>query len=139
MDTIRPSELPDVLALAFLGDAIYSHAVRSMLVARGVSRAGELTRLSLAYVTAEAQSEGFRLIEADLTPEEEATSKRAANSGHLNRPRHATPADYRRATALEALFGMLEVTGQTDRLKELTDRVLAGLAHRENELPRPIT
>ncbi|MBP5610678.1 MAG: ribonuclease III [Clostridia bacterium] len=135
MENVRPSELPDALALAFLGDAIFSHAVRSMLVARGVSRAGELTRLSLAYVTAEAQSEGFRLIEPDLTPEEAATAKRASNSGHLNRPRHATPADYRRATALEALFGMLEVTGQTDRLKNLTDRVLSGLLHRETELP----
>ena len=132
---IRQSDLPDVLALAFLGDAIFSHAVRAALVGRGVSSAGELTNLSLAYVTAEAQSEGFQLIEPSLTDDEKALTKRAENSKHLNRPRHASPADYRRATALEALFGMLEVTGQTDRLKELTDRVLAGLAHREETLP----
>ncbi|MBO4283027.1 MAG: ribonuclease III [Clostridia bacterium] len=131
----RQSDLPDVLPLAFLGDAIFSHAVRAALVGRGFSHAKDLNRLSLAYVTAEAQSEGFLLIEPSLTENERALAKRAENSKHLNRPRHASPADYRRATALEALFGMLEVTGQNDRLKELTDRVLAGLAHREETLP----
>ena len=132
---IRQSDLPDPLALAFLGDAIFSHAVRAMLVARGVSRAGDLTRLSLAYVTAEAQSEGFLLIEPSLSDDEAALCRRAQNAGHLNRPRHASPADYRRATALEALLGMLEVTGRTERLREITDRVIAGLTHREETLP----
>ena len=132
---IRQTDLPDVLALAFLGDAIFSHAVRAYLVGRGISRSGELTRLSLAYVTAEAQSEGFLLIEPILSDDEKAVSHRASNSGHLNRPRHASPADYRRATALEALLGMLETTGQTERLKDLLDRLLKGLSHRETALP----
>ena len=132
---IRQTDLPDVLALAYLGDAIYSHAVRRRLVARGITRNGELTRLSLAYVTAEAQSEGFHLIEPTLSDDEKAVAHRASNSGHLNRPRHASPADYRKATALEALLGMLEVTGQTERLKEILDRLLDGLAHRETALP----
>ena len=132
---IRQTDLPDVLALAFLGDAIFSHAVRSYLVGRRISRSGELTRLSLAYVTAEAQSEGFLLIEPILSDDEKAVSHRASNSGHLNRPRHASPADYRRATALEALLGMLETTGQTERLKDLLDRLLDGLSHRETALP----
>ena len=134
-DRIRQSDLPDVLALAFLGDAIFSHAVRSNLVARGISRSGELTRLSLAYVTAEAQSEGFLLVEPDLTEDEKAIAHRASNSRHLNRPRGTAAVDYRRATALEALLGMLEVTGQTDRLKDLLDRLLSELSHRETELP----
>ena len=131
----RQSDLPDALPLAFLGDAIFSHAVRATLVGRGVSQVGDLTRLSLAYVTAEAQSEGFMLIEPILTENEKALAKRAENSKHLNRPRHASPADYRRATALEALLGMLEATGQTARLQEILDRLIAGLAHREETLP----
>ena len=135
METIRQSDLPDVLALAFLGDAIFSHAVRSMLVARGVFRSGDLTRLSLAYVTAEAQSEGLSLVEPLLTEDEAALVRRAGNAKHLNRPKHATLGDYRRATALEALLGMLETTGQAERLRELSDLLLSGLRHRENELP----
>ena len=133
-EPIRQSVLPDAPALAFLGDAIFSHAVRAMLVQRGISRSGELTRLSLAYVTAEAQSEGFLLIEPTLSDDERALSHRAANSGHLNRPHHTAHADYRRATALEALLGMLEVTGRGERLDELLSLLLAGLAHRESDL-----
>ena len=132
---IRQSDLPDVPALSFLGDAIFSHAVRSMLVARGVFRAGDLTRLSLAYVTAEAQSEGLSLVEPLLSEDEAALVRRAANAKHHSRPKHAAPGDYRRATALEALFGMLEVTGNTERLRTLADLLLSGLRHRENELP----
>ena len=134
-DRIRPSDLPDVLALAFLGDAIFSHAVRSRLVARGISDPGRLSHLTLAYVTAQAQSEGFLLIEPDLDEDEQSVARRARNSNHLNRPRGVPAADYRRATALEALLGMLEVTGRTERLKELLDRLLDGLSHREADLP----
>lgn len=134
-NAIRPSDLPDVPALAFLGDAIFSHAVRSMLVSRGVFRSSDLTRLSLAYVTAEAQSEGLALIEPLLSEDEATLVRRAGNAKHLNRPKHASPADYRRATALEALLGMLEATERSARLRELLDRLLSGLAHRENELP----
>ena len=72
---------------------------------------------------------------AIFSDDEKAVSHRASNSGHLNRPRHASPADYRHATALEALLGMLEVTGQTERLKDLLDRLLKGLSHREAALP----
>ena len=132
---IRQTDLPDVLALAYLGDAIFSHAVRRRLVARGISRNGELTRLSLAYVTAEAQSEGLSLIEPRLTEDEAALVRRAGNAKHLNRPKHAAPGDYRRATALEALLGMLEVTRNAERLRELSDLLLSGLRRRENELP----
>ncbi len=132
---IRQSDLPDVLALAFLGDAIFSHAVRSMLVARGIFDPGRLSQLTLAYVTAAAQSEGFLLIEPDLDEDERAVARRASNSRHLNRPRHVSAPDYRRATALEALLGMLEVTGRTDRLKQILDRLLDGLSHREADLP----
>ncbi len=134
-DRIRQSDLPDALALAFLGDAIFSHAVRSMLVARGIFDPGRLSHLTLAYVTAQAQSEGFGLIEADLDESERSVAHRARNSKHLNRPRGVPAADYRRATALEALLGMLEVTGRTERLKELLDRLLDGLSHREDDLP----
>ena len=134
-DRIRQSDLPDVLALAFLGDAIFSHAVRSMLVARGIFDPGRLSHLTLAYVTAAAQSEGFGLIEADLDEDERSVARRARNSNHLNRPRGVPAADYRRATALEALLGMLEVTERTERLKKILDRLLDSLSHREADLP----
>ena len=52
--TVRGSELPSVMALAYLGDAYYSLYVRRMLVARGISKSGELNRLARLYVNAAA-------------------------------------------------------------------------------------
>ena len=45
--------------------------------------------------------------------------RRAANSGHLNKPRRASAADYRAATGFEAVIGMLEWIGDTERLEML--------------------
>ncbi|HAL87590.1 MAG TPA: ribonuclease III, partial [Clostridiales bacterium] len=39
-------------------------------------------------------------------------------------PKSATPAQYAKATGLEALFGALYLAGQTDRLNELFHLVM---------------
>ena len=111
--------LPSTQALAYLGDAAYSLFVRRMLVERGLSKAKDLNRETLKYVTAEAQAEMYRRIEHLLLDDERDVFRRAANSTHLNRPKHASVTDYRYATGFEALFGYLYLCGNTDRLKEL--------------------
>ena len=118
-DKVIGASLPSVQALSYLGDARHSLEVRKMLVARGISKAGELNRLALGYVTAEAQAEMYRKIEAHLSEDEAAVFKRAANSGHLNRPKHASVMDYRYATGFEAVIGMLCYLGDEERITEL--------------------
>ena len=49
-------ELPAVMALSYLGDAVYSLYVRRRLVRMGISHAGELNRMSLDFVTAPRQA-----------------------------------------------------------------------------------
>lgn len=115
----KPSELPSATALAFLGDAVHSAYVREMLLRRGIPKTGELSRLSLLYVTAEKQAEAFRLIEPILTEDERDTARRASNSKHLSRPHHAKIADYRLATGLEAILGMHRLLGNEARIREL--------------------
>ena len=118
--------LPSTSALAYLGDARHSLYVRRMLVGRGISKSGELNRLSLSYVTAEAQAKMYRRIEDKLTDDERDVWKRAANSGHLNKPKHASVTDYRYATGFEAVIGMLTWLGDEERIEELLE-----LAHKE--------
>lgn len=118
--------LPSVAALSYLGDARHSLYVREMLVGRGISKAGELNKKSLEYVTAEAQAEMYRKIEPYLVDDERDVFRRAANSTHLNRPKHASITDYRYATGFEAVIGMLHFIGDDSRLKELLD-----IAHSE--------
>ena len=111
--------LPTTAALAYLGDARHALYVRRMLVEKGICKSGELNEASLSYVTAEAQARMMRKIEPLLFEDERDVYKRAANSGHLNRPKHASAADYRAATGFEAVIGMLEWVGDEERLDML--------------------
>ena len=113
--------MPSVQALAYLGDACHSLYVRRMLVGRGISKSGELNRLSLEYITAERQAEMYRKIEGLLLDDERDVFRRAANSGHLNKPKRASITDYRYATGLEAVLGMLSWIGDEERLNLLLD------------------
>ena len=127
-DSLIGASLPTTAALAYLGDARHGLYVRRMLVKRGICKSGELNEASLAYVTAEAQAKMMRKIEHLLLDDERDVYKRAANSGHLNRPRHASAADYRAATGFEAVIGMLEWLGDEERLE-----MLLSVAHNDEK------
>lgn len=118
-DKSKPSALPGAMALAYIGDSRHSLYIRRMLVERGLCKSGDLNEASLSYVTAEAQAEALRKLEPHLTDGERAVYRRAANSGHLNRPRHASAADYRAATGFEAVIGMLYWLGDDERIERL--------------------
>lgn len=126
-EPILGASLPSTAALAYLGDARHALFVRRMLVERGITKSGELNTRALAYVTAEAQANMMRKIEHLLLDDERDLYKRAANSGHLNKPKHASAADYRAATGFEAVIGMLEWIGDAERLE-----MLLAEAHKED-------
>ena len=90
-----------------------------MLVESGLSKAKDLNREALKYVTAESQAQMYRRIEPLLLDDEREVFKRAANSTHLNRPKHASVTDYRYATGFEAIIGMLVYIRDDERLEEL--------------------
>ncbi len=125
-DRLLGTSLPTVAALAYLGDARHALFVRRMLVDSGICKSGELNEAALKFVTAEAQANMMRKIEPMLLEDEREVYKRAANSGHLNKPRHASAADYRAATGFEAVIGMLEWIGDGERLD-----ILLRAAHEE--------
>ena len=110
-------QLPGSLELAYLGDTLWDLFVREELVRTG-GRMKELHRAAVARVRASAQSRALARIEDCLTEDEAAVVRRARNA-HQTPPKNADPADYCRATALEALFGYLYLTGQLERMKTL--------------------
>lgn len=122
MEKLTGTELPSVMALAFLGDAVHSLYIRKRLVAEGISKPGELNSRALEYVTAKRQSEALARIEYMFSEEEADIYRRARNSPHLRRPKSAAPADYARATGFEAVLGALFFTGDRDRLEQLLSR-----------------
>lgn len=102
------------LALAFVGDGVYSLMVRERLLCQANRPVNDLHRQSVRDVRAEAQAAAMGRIMEHLTEEEEAVFKRGRNA-HTAR----SGADYHRATGLEALFGYLYLSGQIDRVREL--------------------
>lgn len=115
------ARLPSVAALSYLGDACHSLYVRRMLVARGITKSSELNKAALLFVTAEAQARMYERIEALLLDDEREVFRRAFNSTHLNRPKHASITEYRIATGFEAVLGMLYWIDDKERLDMLLD------------------
>lgn len=129
---LDPSALPSSEALAYLGDAAYSLYVRELLVRHGTSHAKDLNRLSLLYVTAERQAALFQSLSERLTETEYGIYRRAHNHKGLKTPKHASYADYRMATGLEALIGALYYVGDTARIHDLLDETLQAWLAEEN-------
>ena len=102
------------LALAFVGDGVYSLMVRERLLCEANRPVNDLHRQSVRDVRAEAQAAAMGRIMEHLTEEEEAVFKRGRNA-HTAR----TGADYHRATGFECLFGYLYLAGRIDRVREL--------------------
>ena len=107
------------LGLAHIGDGVFELLCRSYLCARGGKNVGNLHRSTVAMVKATAQAKYVEKLLPHLTEEELAYYRRGKNSHVHAVPKGATPAEYAKATGLEALFGALYLSGQTDRLNEL--------------------
>ena len=105
--------------LAFLGDAVFTQYVREMLVRGHDEKSGGLHKMASAYVCAHAQSVAYDAILPMLGEEEADVARRARNCHTVSRAKNAVVGDYRRATALEGLFGYLKLVGENDRLEEL--------------------
>lgn len=111
------------LNLAFIGDCIYEILVREMLVKNANRPVNDLHKESVKFVSAKAQTEAFEKIKGILTEEETAIYKRGRNAKVGHSPKSATEGEYHCATGVEALFGYLYLTEQTDRIKELFSKI----------------
>ena len=107
------------LGLAHVGDAVYELLVRTWLCEQGKETGRGFHQAAIALVRAEAQSEGAARIRPRLTDDESAVFRRGRNAHPHTAPSHATRAQYADATALEALFGWLYLTGRQARANEL--------------------
>lgn len=120
-DAFAPADIRGLnpLQMAYVGDTVHDLYVRSMLLSRGMA-VGKMHRQAVRMVSAGAQARMLERIEPELTQEEADIARRGRNSQAKHAaPRHADPADYAHATALEALWGYLYLSGQTARLDEL--------------------
>jgi len=112
------------LGLAHIGDGVWELLCRSYLCAGGLKTVSELHKQTIAMVKAPAQAEYMDRI-LPLLDEEELASYRRGKNSHVHAvPKGATPAQYAKATGLEALFGALYLSGRTQRINELFQAAL---------------
>lgn len=107
------------LGLAHIGDGVFELLCRSFLCAEGGKNVGNLHKNTVAMVKAPSQAKYADRLLPHLTEEETAYYRRGKNAHVHAVPKGATPAEYAKATGLEALFGALYLAGRTERLNEL--------------------
>ena len=113
------------LQMAYIGDTVHDLYVRSLLLARGMT-VGRMHWQAVRMVSAHAQAKMLEAIEPELTDGEADVARRGRNAQAKHAaPKNADPADYSHATGLEALWGYLYLSGQTQRLDELMKAALA--------------
>ena len=117
------------LGLAHLGDGVFELLCRGWLCAQGYTTVQELHRRTIAMVNAPAQAEFVDKLLPLLNDQELSWYRRGKNAHVHAVPKAATPAQYAKATGLEALFGALFLSGQTERINALFRAVMEGEAH----------
>lgn len=121
------------LALAFLGDAVYSLIIRTSVLEEGNRQAQKLHNETTRLVRAGKQAAIGRSIYDLMTPEEQKVYRRGRNSHPMHHARGASLEEYLQATALETLCGYLYLQGRTQRLMDLLRAGLQLTQRREGE------
>ena len=112
------------LGLAHMGDCVFEILCRGYLCARGGKNVGKLHNDTIQMVKASSQAKFVDKLLPLLTEEELSWYRRGKNSHVHAVPKSCTPAEYAKATGLEALFGALYLAGRTERLNELFKAVM---------------
>ena len=112
------------LGLAHMGDCVFEILCRGWLCAKGGKNVGNLHRDTINMVKASSQAKFVDKLLPLLTEDELACYRRGKNAHVHAVPKSCTPAEYAKATGLEALFGALYLAGETDRINELFKLVM---------------
>ena len=107
------------LTLAYIGDGVYELVIRTILVKKGNCPVNRLHKKASSLVKAGAQSAIMEVIEEKLTSEELSVYRRGRNAHSPTMAKHATMADYRRATGFEAMMGYLYLKEDYTRMLTL--------------------
>lgn len=116
----------NMAALAYLGDAVYELEIRKYLLNKKISKSNDLQKSAINYVSAKAQAEILEnLQDKNIFNEAELLLiKKARNYKTASKPRYVDIKTYKKATALEALFGALYISNNFSRIKILMKEIL---------------
>ena len=118
----------NVLALAYLGDAIYEERVREYLIRSGISLVDDLQKETIRYVSAKNQARiiSYLINTKYLTDREINIVKRGRNYKKNRHPRHTDIITYKLSTGFETLVGYLYLNNEKKRVEEIIAYILGG-------------
>lgn len=126
-DKLDSPQNEQVLKLAFVGDTIFDLMTRDYLNRKYADRIkiNEMHKKNTELVCAKTQSKIVEhLINNELTEDEIGFFKRARNAHSTSKSKSSTIVEYRKATGLEALIGLLFYTDE-ERLTEVLNAIVS--------------
>ncbi len=110
----------NVLALAYLGDAIYEFEIRKFLIEKNISKVQQLQNESIKYVSAVNQAKYLKeMIEKKFFTDEELNVILRARNHKSHKSKSTDIVTYKYSTALEAVIGYLYYQKNNKRIEEI--------------------
>lgn len=115
----------NVLALAYIGDAIYEIYIREYLISKGICKVNDLQKEAIKYVSAKAQYNYLSKMidEHFFTDEELNIIFRARNHKVDHKPKNCDISTYKYATGLEAIIGYLYLNKNNERIEKIMNYI----------------
>ncbi|MEA5003417.1 MAG: ribonuclease III domain-containing protein [Christensenella sp.] len=107
------------LTLAYIGDSVFDLYVRTKYALNSQKNAGKLHSMSIRIVNARAQAAFAHEWMERFTDAEKEVFMRGRNAKSPTVPKNMSVADYKYATAMEAVIGYLYLSGQMERANEI--------------------
>lgn len=126
-----------VLALAYIGDAVWELYARNHVLARGVRKPHELHKAVTRYVRASAQARLVEQLTPILSEDETGVLRRGRNAKSSHARKSTDVLSYRHSTGFEALLGYLYGSGANDRLDSLCQTALQWIDEWEDDHHAP--
>ena len=127
--------LPNGLALAYLGDALYELEVRKYLLTKKLTKVNDLHQQAIRFTSATGQAKVMlKLLDGILNEIEIEQFKRGRNATANRKPKNTDLATYHQSTGFEALLGYLYLENQWDRLAEIIQMSIQVIEENNNEV-----
>ena len=108
-------------SLAFVGDALFSLFARAKVI-NVFAKSGKFHMMATKIVNASSQAKMLDAILGELTEREKSVVRRAKNVHTSSKSKNSGLADYKKATAFEALLGYLYLTKNEKRLNDILEK-----------------
>ena len=116
----------DLLALAFIGDAVHTLYVREFVTKNFRFKMDEINKIASNFCCASAQAKTLEHITPLLNEEEKEIVRKVRNIKNKHKAKNVDIMTYKKATCFEALVGYHHTNGNTERLELLLKSSLEG-------------